>query len=135
MKLSIKENWLRNKIIVHWINYFFSFIFVRNTWNRWGFAFTPVLIALGYKAKEAAATTAFIVTFSSFSGYLRHVAEGHMNWTLTIVLVIAVIIGSQLGARFMSQKANPKMVKKIYAIVLIAIAIKFSWGAIANVIH
>ena len=100
-----------------------------------GFVFAPVLMALGYKTKEAAATTAFIVTFSSFSGYLGHVAEGDMNWPLTIVLVIAVIIGSQLGARFMSQKANPKMVKKIYAIVLIVIAIKFSWGAIANVIH
>ena len=99
-----------------------------------GFVFAPVLMALGYKTKEAAATTAFIVTFSSFSGYLGHVADGDMNWPLTIILVIAVIIGSQLGARFMSQKAKPKMVKKIYAAVLIIIAIKFSWGAISNII-
>ncbi len=95
-----------------------------------GFVFAPVLMALGYKTKEAAATTAFVVTFSSFSGYLGHVAEGNMNWPLTIVLVLAVIIGSQLGARFMSNQAKPKMVKKIYAVVLIAIAIKFSWSAI-----
>ncbi len=99
-----------------------------------GFVFAPVLMALGYKTKEAAATTAFIVTFSSFSGYLGHVADGDMNWPLTIILVIAVIIGSQFGARFMSQKAKPKMVKKIYAAVLIIIAIKFSWGAITNII-
>ena len=99
-----------------------------------GFVFAPVLMALGYKTKEAAATTAFIVTFSSFSGYLGHVADGDMNWPLTIVLIIAVIIGSQFGARFMSQKAKPKMVKKIYAVVLILIAIKFSWGAIANIV-
>ncbi len=99
-----------------------------------GFVFAPVLMALGYKTKEAAATTAFIVTFSSFSGYLGHVAEGAMNWPLTIILVAAVIIGSQLGARFMSNQAKPKMVKKIYAVVLIAIAIKFAWGAIVTLI-
>ncbi len=99
-----------------------------------GFVFAPVLMALGYKTKEAAATTAFVVTFSSFSGYLGHVADGDMNWTLTIILIIAVIIGSQFGARFMSNRAKPKMVKKIYAIVLILIAIKFSWGAVASLI-
>jgi uncharacterized membrane protein YfcA len=95
-----------------------------------GFIFAPVLMALGYKTKEAAATTAFVVTFSSFSGYLGHAAQGNMNWPLTIILVIAVIIGSQFGARFMSNQAKPKMVKKIYAIVLIAIAIKLSWEAV-----
>ena len=97
-----------------------------------GFIFAPVLMALGYKMKEAAATTAFVVTFSSFSGYLGHMADGDMNWSLTLILVGAVIIGSQFGARFMSNNAKPKMVKKIYAVVLIVIAIKFSWGAIAG---
>ncbi|RLD57100.1 MAG: sulfite exporter TauE/SafE family protein [Bacteroidetes bacterium] len=99
-----------------------------------GFIFAPVLMALGYKTKEAAATTAFVVTFSSFSGYLGHMADGPMNWTLTLILVVAVIIGSQFGARFMSNQAKPKMVKKIYAVVLIVIAIKFSWGAISVMI-
>ncbi len=99
-----------------------------------GFIFAPVLMALGYKTKEAAATTAYVVTFSSFSGYLGHISNAPTNWPLTIILVGAVIIGSQLGARFMSNKAKPKMVKKIYAIVLIAIAIKFSWGAIATML-
>ena len=100
-----------------------------------GFIFAPVLMALGYKTKEAAATTAFVVTFSSFSGYLGHVADGHMNWPLTLILVGAVIIGSQFGARFMSNKAKPKMVKKIYAVVLIVIAVKFAWGPIVSMIH
>ncbi len=99
-----------------------------------GFIFAPVLMALGYKTKQAAATTAFVVTFSSFSGYLGHMAQGEMNWTLTLILIVAVIIGSQLGARFMSNQAKPKMVKKIYAIVLIAIALKLSWEAISQFI-
>jgi uncharacterized membrane protein YfcA len=99
-----------------------------------GFIFAPVKMALGYKTKEAAATTAFVVAFSSFSGYLGHVAQGEMNWPLTIILILAVVVGSQFGARFMSRQAKPKMVKRIYAIVLMAIAIKFSWEGIAQLI-
>lgn len=89
-----------------------------------GFIIAPILMWMGYKTKEAAATTAFVVTFSSISGYLGHAAEGHMNWTLTIIVVIAVIIGSQFGAMFMSTKAKPKWVKQLYAVVLLGIAVK-----------
>lgn len=95
-----------------------------------GFIIAPILMWMGYKTKQAAATTSFVVTFSSFSGYLGHMAEGDFNWTLTIVVVIAVIIGSQLGGSFMSGKAKPKMVKQIYALVLFGIAIKLILGAI-----
>ncbi len=96
-----------------------------------GFIIAPILMWMGYKTKEAAATTAFVVTFSSFSGYLGHVAEGHFNWTLTVIVVIAVMIGSQLGGNFMSTKAKPKWVKQLYALVLFAIAIKLIIGVLS----
>ncbi len=96
-----------------------------------GFIIAPILMAMGYKTKEAAATTAFVVTFSSFSGYFGHMAQGEMNWTLTIAVVIAVIIGSQLGGMYMTQKAKSKQVKVIYAIVLVLIAAKMIYDAIA----
>jgi len=89
-----------------------------------GFIIAPILMATGDKTKEAAATTAFVVTFSSFSGYFGHMAQGKMDWLLTIIVVAAVIIGSQLGGRYMTQRAKSKQVKMIYAIVLILIAIK-----------
>ena len=95
-----------------------------------GFIIAPILMWMGYKTKEAAATTAFVVTFSSLSGYLGHMAEGHFNWMLTIIVVIAVIIGSQLGGSYMSTKAKPKWVKTLYAIVLFAVAIKLILGVI-----
>ena len=96
-----------------------------------GFIIAPILMAMGYKTKEAAATTAFVVTFSSFSGYFGHMAQGAMNWPLTIAVVIAVIIGSQLGGMYMTQKAKSKQVKIIYAIVLVLIATKMIYEAIA----
>lgn len=95
-----------------------------------GFIIAPILMWMGYKTKEAAATTAFVVTFSSFSGYLGHMAQGHFNWTLTIIVVIAVVIGSQLGGNFMSKKAKPKWVKALYAAVLFVISIKLFIGAL-----
>lgn len=96
-----------------------------------GFIIAPILMMMGYKTKEAAATTAFVVTFSSFSGYFGHVSQGHMNWPLTIIVVLAVIIGSQLGGHYMTQKAKSEQVKMIYAIVLLLIAVKMVYGVIA----
>ncbi len=93
-----------------------------------GFIIAPILMWMGYKTKVAAATTAFVVTFSSFTGYLGHAAEGKFDWTLTISVVIAVIIASQLGAVFMSSKAKPKWIKQLYGVVLILVAGKLIWG-------
>jgi len=95
-----------------------------------GFIIAPFLMWMGYKTKEAAATTAFVVTVSSFSGYFGHVAGGHINWSITIPVIIAVIIGSQLGASYMSNKAKPTWVKQVYAVVLLAIAIKLILGVV-----
>ena len=78
-----------------------------------GFIIAPILMMMGYKTKEAAATTAFVVTFSSFSGYLGHMAQGEMNWVLTAVVVVAVIIGSQLGGMYMTKKAKSKDRKSV----------------------
>lgn len=89
-----------------------------------GFIIAPVLMALGYETKRAAATTAFVVTFSSFSGYLGHIGNGlPMTW-LTLALIMAVIIGSQLGSRYMINKAKGMHIKVIYGVLLIFIAIK-----------
>lgn len=95
-----------------------------------GFIIAPFLMWMGYKTKEAAATTAFVVTVSSFSGYFGHMAGGHINWAITIPVILAVIVSSQLGAGYMSNKAKPKWVKQVYAVVLIAIAIKLIFGVI-----
>ncbi len=96
-----------------------------------GFIIAPILMMMGYKTKEAAATTAFVVTFSSLSGYLGHVSQGHMNWWLTAIVVVAVIIGSQLGGAYMTKKAKSKQVKIAYAVVLLLIATKMIYGVIA----
>ena len=95
-----------------------------------GFIMAPLLMWMGYETKKAAATSAFAVTFSSFSGFMGHVAQGHFNWTLTIILSVAVIIGAYLGSNFLVKKAKTTRVKQIFAVVLLVIAIKIIVGVI-----
>ncbi len=97
-----------------------------------GFIVAPMLMELGYQTKRAAATTAFIVTFSSFSGFLGHVAAGHIDLLLAGLSLTAVIAGSQLGAWFMANKARPVWFKNLYGMILLAVAAKLVTGILAQ---
>jgi len=92
-----------------------------------GFLFVPLMLAIGYKTKQAAATSAFVVIFPSFSGFAGHVTEGHFNWHLMGFTSIAVIIGSQIGARVMKKKMKPRWIKQMFAAVLLVVAVKLLW--------
>lgn len=93
-----------------------------------GFIIAPLLMWMGYETKKAAATSAFTVAFSSFSGFIGHAAQSHFNWSLTIALIIAVAIGAYLGSNFLVNRAKTNRVKQVFAIVLFAIAVKMLWG-------
>jgi len=92
-----------------------------------GFLFVPMMMAMGYKTKEAAATSAFVVIFSSFSGFAGHLAEGHYDWPLMIATTVIVIVGSQLGAKAMKEKMKAKWIKQMFAVVLLGVAVKLVW--------
>ncbi|MCK9386777.1 MAG: sulfite exporter TauE/SafE family protein [Sulfuritalea sp.] len=94
-----------------------------------GFVIAPLLMAMGYPTKMAAATTAYVVTFSSFSGFLGHAAEGRIPWQLAVIGAAAVLLGSQFGAYYLTEKARTPQVKRIYAAVLVVIAIKLLFDA------
>lgn len=92
-----------------------------------GFIVAPVLMMLGFGAKQAAGTTAFIVTFASVSGFAAHAAEGRIEPLLAALNVIAALAGSQLGAWFMARRAKPAWVKRLYGGLLLAVAAKLAW--------
>lgn len=95
-----------------------------------GFIISPMLMWIGYKTKQAAATTAYIVTFSSFSGFFGHMTHMTIQPSLLLVTVIAVIIASLAGSAFMANKAKPQWVKWFYGILLILVAGKMLWPLI-----
>ena len=94
-----------------------------------GFLVGPILLALGYPAKKAAATTALVVTFSSISGFAGYAAQGHFPLLPTVLGVAAVLLGSTFGARFMTGKAKSTWITQTYAVVLVLIAVKLVWDA------
>ena len=95
-----------------------------------GFIMSPLLMWMGYETKRAVATSAFAVTFSSFSGFAGHVAQGHINPGLTLILAVAVLVGAFTGSRFMVKKANSSGVKQVFAVVLFGIAAKLLFGVL-----
>jgi uncharacterized membrane protein YfcA len=84
----------------------------------------PLLYIMGLAPKVAAATSSLIVTFSGTSSFISHIlTAAHPNWLIWGLCVGAVILGSQLGSRFMAKKLNAKAIKKVFGFVLLGIAI------------
>lgn len=90
----------------------------------------PVLVWLGFDPKKASATTAFIVIFSSFTGFLGHATVGNMNPWLLGLCSVGSIAGALLGAYLMKEKLNRGQVKVIIGIILYLIAAKMIWKLI-----
>jgi len=86
----------------------------------------PVLIWLGFNPKKASATTAFIVIFSSFFGFLGHTAQGNIDLKLLSLCLIGAIPGALLGA-YLMKKLSVKQVNFAIAIMLYIISAHMVW--------
>jgi len=96
-----------------------------------GFLISPLLLWIGYRTKTAAATTAYIVTFSSFSGFLGHVGHMAIRWPLLAITLAAVLAASLAGSSFMANRAKPSWVRLLYGVLLVGVAAKLLWPLIA----
>jgi uncharacterized protein len=92
----------------------------------------PTLVWLGFDPKKASATTAFIVVFSSLSGFFGHAALGKINMPLLILSAVGSIAGALLGSWLMHRKLQAGQVKKLIGAVLYIIAAKMLWGLLVN---
>jgi uncharacterized membrane protein YfcA len=88
----------------------------------------PALVWLGFDPKRASATTAFIVVFSSLSGFFGHAALGHANVALLAFSAMGSVAGALLGSWLLHRKLKAKQVKKVIGFVLYAVAAKMAWG-------
>ena len=90
-----------------------------------GVFIVPLLIfILRVPTKIAAATSIFIVTFSSFSGFLTHVAVSEVNWGFILLAACFSFAGGQIGSRVMVQKLKGATVKRIFGLVLLIFVFK-----------
>jgi uncharacterized membrane protein YfcA len=83
----------------------------------------PLLYITGLETKNAAATSAFVVTCSGISSFISHLATAAQpRWRVWIASAVAVLLGSQLGSRLMAEQIKPRAVKRIFGGVLLGVA-------------
>ena len=89
-----------------------------------GFILAPVLLASGYPAKEAVGTTAFVVTICTFTAFIFHLPTADFPAGPAVLLAGAALAGARLGGTWASRHADPKTIRVLVAVVIMAIAMK-----------
>ena len=90
----------------------------------------PALVAAGLEPKRASASASFVVLFASLTGFLAHVGVAGIDASLLLSTGCASAIGAALGAWLASEKLGGAQLKRIIALVLIAVAIKTAWDLV-----
>lgn len=85
---------------------------------------SPLLLMMGFNPKKITAITAFVVPFSSLSGFLTYWTLGSVDWKLLAITSLSGLAGATLGTTFMQKRLDPNVVKKILAVILLIMAIK-----------
>ncbi|MFO7495848.1 MAG: sulfite exporter TauE/SafE family protein [Desulfobacterales bacterium] len=85
----------------------------------------PLLIyALKTPTKIAAASSTFIVCFSSLTGFLGYAVMEKINWVFILPAAAAAFAGGQAGARIMSTRLKGRSIRVIFSIILFALCAK-----------
>jgi uncharacterized membrane protein YfcA len=84
----------------------------------------PVLNWLGLDAKVAAGTTAMVVMFSSFSGFLGQASLGGLDPLFIGIMAVMAAAGSIVGSQLMKTKVSSSQLKRMIGVLLCLIAIK-----------
>jgi len=90
-----------------------------------GVFIVPLLIyVMKTPTKIAAASSTFIVCFSSLTGFLGYASIERINWLFILPAAVASFAGGQAGARFMSAKLKGKSIHVIFSIILFILCVK-----------
>ncbi len=90
----------------------------------------PVLNWIGLDAKVAAGTTALVVVFASFSGFLGHATLGGLDTLFLALTAVAAAAGSVIGSNLMKNKMSSNQLKRIIGVLLWLIAAKMLFDLI-----
>ncbi|ASC93047.1 sulfite exporter TauE/SafE family protein [Sulfurospirillum diekertiae] len=90
----------------------------------------PLLIYLGYDAKQTAITVSFMIPFSTLSAFLTYVYLIEIDWILLGVVAVAAALGGVLGNHIMIFKLSVEQTRKFIALSLYLIGIKMIWSLI-----
>ncbi len=94
-----------------------------------GGVFIVPLLIYGVKTptKIAAASSAFIVCFSSLAGFFSYATVVDINWGFVLPAAVACLLGGQAGSRIMSGGFKGKYIRRLFSLVLFLLCIKLMW--------
>lgn len=78
------------------------------------------------EAKVIAATTAAFILVNSVSGLAGQIFTNgfQLDFLTAGILILAVLIGGQIGARFTVGKVNPMIIRRIASMVILVVAVR-----------
>ncbi|WP_319523854.1 sulfite exporter TauE/SafE family protein [uncultured Desulfosarcina sp.] len=98
-----------------------------------GVFIVPLLIyVLKTPTKIAAASSTFIVCFSSLTGFLGYASMGQVNWGFILPAALASFAGGQAGARIMSSRLKDKTIRTIFSVMLFILCAKLLHRALCG---
>lgn len=91
-----------------------------------GIVIVPALvILLGISQHTAQGTTLAMLSFPvSLVAAYQYSKQGNVDWKIALLLCFGFVLGGYLGSKF-ALSISSLMIKRIFAILLIVIAIKF----------
>ncbi len=119
----------RKKLVIGAVAGFFIGIISSLVGIGGGTFVVPLLLILGFETKNAVATSSFIITFMSLSGFLGHLnfEQQQLDFGLLLYAGIAAFIGAQVGSRLF-RRTSPRTIERMFALVLLLMAGKLLYG-------
>jgi hypothetical protein len=96
-----------------------------------GVFLAPLLLISGWTTpKQTAATTSLFILVNSVAGITGHLTKGiHMDW-MTAALVLAAVVGGQIGSRAGAYRLSSGNVRRLLAAIIILVGGRLIWRAI-----
>jgi len=100
-----------------------------------GLIFSPLFVLLGFAKSQAAsasmflnliaaASSNFIMCFSSLAGFLGYASMAKIHWMFILPAALASFAGGQAGSRLMSSRLEGKSIRVIFSIILFILCVK-----------
>jgi len=96
-----------------------------------GVFLAPVLLLTGWAdAKQAAGAASLFILANSAAGLIGQLTKGvYVDWVI-FPLLIAVLLGGQLGSRLGAYHIPAGGVRRLVGAVIVVVAVRIIWGAI-----
>ncbi len=82
-----------------------------------------LLVLLGIDAREAAGTAPVIVAAGCLAAFGVHAFDMTVSWTVLLAVTLASLLGSQVGARYMSERMESRSIRLLFTAVMILVGV------------